>query len=59
LIDDLSFWIDRKLEEPIVCQLRSGRHRLRMIRYGQVLYEEGFTVEREQDKVLTAWRRAD
>jgi hypothetical protein len=58
-IDDLRFWIEHPLDEPIVCQLRSGRHQLRMIRSGQVLYEEEFTVERGRDKVLTACLRVN
>ena len=55
LVDDESYWIKSRLQEVIVCRLRSGRHELRMMRDGQLLYEETFTVERGHDVVLTAW----
>ena len=55
LVDDESFRIKSRLQEVIVCRLRPGRHELRMMRDGQLLYEETFTVERGRDVVLTAW----
>ena len=55
LVDDSQFWISDGLQSPIVCHVRSGRHELRMIRDGRVVYEEIFVVERGEDRVLTAW----
>ena len=58
LVDDESYWIKSRFKEVIVCRLRPGRHELRMMRDGQLLYEQTFTVERGQDVVLTAWEDA-
>jgi len=55
LVDDESYWIKSRLNEVIVCRLRPGQHELRMMRDGQLLYEETFTVECGHDLVLTAW----
>src|SRR4051812_34962481 len=55
LVDEEAFWIKSRLQEVIVWRLRPGRHELRMMREGQVIYEEIFTVERGRDVVLTAW----
>jgi hypothetical protein len=55
LVDEEVFRINTALKEVIVCQLRPGRHELRMMRGGQLLYEETFTVESGRDVVLTAW----
>ncbi len=55
LVDEEAFWIKSALKDVIVCQLRPGRHELRMMRGGQLLYEETFTVENGRDVVLTAW----
>ena len=55
LVDEEAFRIKSRLQEVIVCRLRPGRHELRMMRDGQLLYEETFTVERGHDVVLTAW----
>jgi hypothetical protein len=55
IVDDSRFWVAERLQQPIVSQLRPGRHELRMIRDGRVVYEEPFVVERGQDRVLTAW----
>jgi hypothetical protein len=57
LVDDEHFWINTALKEVIVCRLCPGRHELRMMRDGQLLYQETFTVERGRDVVLTAWER--
>jgi hypothetical protein len=55
LVDDEPFRIKTALKEVIVCRLCPGRHELRMMRDGQLLYQETFTVERGRDVVLTAW----
>jgi hypothetical protein len=44
LVDDESHWVKRAWGAPIVCELRPGRHRVPMVQYGRVLYEEGFTL---------------
>jgi hypothetical protein len=54
-VDREVFWIDSAFEEAIVCRLRPGQHELRMVREGQVVYQEAFKVERGRDAVLTAW----
>jgi hypothetical protein len=60
--DDVEVWVDEdafligsRLQDVIVCRLRPGPHELRMMRDGQLLYEETFRVERGHDLVLTAW----
>ena len=42
-------------EAPIVCNLRRGRHELRMWRGAQLVYRESFRVRPGEDVVLTAW----
>jgi hypothetical protein len=58
LVDEESYWIKSRLKEVIACRLGPGRHELRMMRDGHLLYEETFTVERGHDVVLTAWEDA-
>ena len=41
--------------EPIVCELRPGKHELTMTRDGRVLYEQTFRIRRGESVVLTAW----
>jgi hypothetical protein len=55
LVDDEFYWVKSPLQEVIVCRLRPGLHELRMMRDGQLLYEETFAVARGHDVVLTAW----
>jgi hypothetical protein len=55
LVDEEVFRVKSRLQEVIVCQLCPGQHELRMMRDGQLLYEEIFTVELGHDVVLTAW----
>jgi hypothetical protein len=59
---DVDVWVDRSLfrvegwnGSPIVCEIRPGRHLLRMFRHGRLLYEESFTLGRGEGIVLTAW----
>jgi hypothetical protein len=54
-VDDESYRVKSLWESPVVCELRPGRHTVRMIRYGQVLYEEEFTLAAGEERILTAW----
>jgi hypothetical protein len=54
-IDDQRYRVETSWESPIVCELRPGRHLLRMLRSGCVLFEQEFTLDRGQEVVLTAW----
>src|SRR3954471_19328332 len=51
LVDQETFRINSAFKEVIVCQLRPGWHELRMMRNGELLYEETFSVERGLDLV--------
>jgi hypothetical protein len=55
LIDDEPFRVDERLDHPLECPLPAGRHRLRMVRKGRVLYEESFMLDGGEEKILTAW----
>jgi hypothetical protein len=54
-VDDSTYQIDSLWETPIVCELRPGRHLLRMSQHEQVLYEEEFNIGAGEELVLTAW----
>jgi hypothetical protein len=54
-IDDRAYWVETLWETPIVCELRPGRHMLRMLQDGRTLFEQEFTLEPGQEVVLTAW----
>jgi hypothetical protein len=54
-VDGATFWVENFGESPIVCDLRSGRHQVRMMRNGQVLYQEEFTLREGEERILTAW----
>jgi hypothetical protein len=56
-VDDEEYHIDSFADTPLVCELRPGRHMLRMARDGQVVYEEEFTLGPGKEVVLTAWER--
>lgn len=55
LVNEKSFRVEMALKDVIVCRVRPGWHVLRMERDGNVVYQEGFSVERGRDVVLTAW----
>jgi hypothetical protein len=57
-VDDAMYWVESSWEAPIVCALRPGRHQLRMLRNGRVLYREEFTLAAGEERVLTAWAMA-
>jgi hypothetical protein len=54
-VDDETYWVETLWETPIVCELRPGRHILRMLQSGRVLFEQEFSLEPGQEVVLTAW----
>jgi hypothetical protein len=56
-VDDVEYHIESICESPIVCDLRPGRHMLRMHRREQVIFEEEFTLGTREEVVLTAWER--
>jgi hypothetical protein len=58
-IDDEIYWVETVYDSPIVCELGPGRHTLRMLRSGQVVFEEEFTLDMGQEVVLTAWERVN
>ena len=45
-----SIWIT-----PIVCELSPGRHTVRTLQEGRILYEEQFTLKPGEEIILTAW----
>lgn len=57
-IDDHAYRVESWQDSPLVCELRPGRHTLRMSRYGRILHEEAFTLRPGADIVLTAWDEA-
>ena len=57
IVDDVEYHIETLQESPLVCDLRPGRHMLRMRRREQVLFEEEFTLGIREEVVLTAWER--
>jgi hypothetical protein len=55
MVDDQTYQVRTIWDSPIVCELRPGRHVLRMTRNGKTLYEERFTVRASEEVVLAAW----
>src|SRR3954470_21302857 len=55
MLDDASYSVETLWETPIVCDLRPGRHTVRMLRSGRIIYEEDFTIAAGQELILTAW----
>jgi WD40 repeat protein len=54
-VDDARYWIETLWDTPIVCDLRPGCHRVRMVRDARVVYEEEFTIAAGQELILSAW----
>jgi hypothetical protein len=54
-VDNARYWIETLWDTPIVCDLRPGRHTVRMFRSGRVVYEEPFTIAAGQELILSAW----
>jgi len=53
-VDDETYWVETLWDTPIVCELRPGRHMLRMLQSERVLFEEEFTLDPGQEVVLMA-----
>jgi hypothetical protein len=58
-VDNLTYRVETLANSPIVCELRPGKHGLRMTRNGRTLYEEKFTLKPGEELVLTAWDRPE
>ena len=54
-VDDAKYWVENLCATPIVCDLRPGRHRVRMLRNGRVLYQEDFSLSAGEEPILNAW----
>jgi hypothetical protein len=58
-VDNETYHIETLAASPIVCELRPGKHGLRMTRNGRTLYEEKFILRPGEELVLTAWDRPE
>lgn len=54
-VDDAVYHIESLYQTPVVCELRPGCHVARLLREGQVVYEEEFTITTGEDTILSAW----
>jgi hypothetical protein len=54
-VDKKTYHVETLSDSPIVCELRPGKHVLRMTQNGQTLYQQRFTLRPEEELVLTAW----
>jgi hypothetical protein len=55
VIDHAVYRVEDLSRSPIVCELRPGRHNARLLRDGQVLYQEEFLARADEEVILTAW----
>src|SRR5438105_3831655 len=55
LVDEARYAVETLWETPIVCDLRPGRHTVRMLRSGRIVYEEPFTIAAGEELILSAW----
>ena len=58
-VDDETYHVETRWEPPIVCELQPGRHLLRMIKTGRILFEQEFAIDCGEQVVLTAWDTID
>ena len=57
-LDDSHYRVDGQVDSPIVRELAPGWHTLRMMKDGEVLYDQPFEIVRGEDgPVLTAWNK--
>jgi hypothetical protein len=56
-VDDALYHVESLEQTPIVCELKPGRHKARMLRDEQVVYEEEFTIVAGEEVILSAWDR--
>jgi hypothetical protein len=54
-VDETTYQVESIWMSPIVCELRPGRHTVRMFREGRLLYEEDFLLKAGEEMILTAW----
>jgi hypothetical protein len=54
-VDDTTYSVASLWATPVACELKPGRHRLRMLREGRVCYDEEFSLAPGEEKVLAAW----
>jgi hypothetical protein len=54
-LDDRDYPVNTVYESPLLCEVRAGRHVLKLKRGDRVVYNEEFSVEAGQEVVLTAW----
>jgi hypothetical protein len=54
-VDGAMYWVESMWESPIVGELRPGRHQVRMLQNGRVLYQEEITLAAGEELILTAW----
>ena len=59
LVDDLGYHVESLQDSPIKCELRPGKHVLRMEQTGKTLFTEEFTLRAGEEVILTAWTRKD
>jgi hypothetical protein len=51
-VDDQSYWVETLWDSPIVCEVRPGRHILRMEQQGRVVFQQEFRLSPGQEVVL-------
>jgi hypothetical protein len=54
-VDEDTYHVESIFMTPLVCEVRPGRHMLRMLQEGRVLYEEPFLLKPGEEVVLVAW----
>jgi hypothetical protein len=54
-VDDRAYPIESVAESPLVCELGTGEHVLRMRRGPRLVYEEKFTLRPGQELILAAY----
>jgi hypothetical protein len=54
-IDEAAYPVESIWMTPIVRELSPGRHTVRMLQEGRVLYEEPFALKPGEEIILTAW----
>ena len=55
MVDDVEYHVETLWECPLMCKLSPGPHRLRMIRNGKTVFEQGFSLGAGKELVLVAW----
>jgi hypothetical protein len=55
VVDGADYDVADLWESPVACDLRPGRHQVRMLRNGRVVYREEFTLGAGEERILTAW----